>query len=564
MPHILLFACSMIYNERTMFVVAKKKSENRWQVQVVESVRQGKSIRQKIVRNVGTAYSERELAEFKKIGEAAVISIQNARKPALFDPEKFYAPRKREKEVGEAQARLKDLREEKRIVEGIPDIFGKLYDDLGFEKVIANSNNDAEWNAILKAMVLARVAAPKSKLSSVQFISDMFDIKIPIHKIYRMLDLLAESQEKVLNVVENQTRSLFQDKVDVLFFDVTTLYFESIKQDDLKSFGFSKDCKFNQSQVTLALVATQEGMPITYKLFPGNTYEGHTLIGIAKDLKSRFNVADMVLVADRAMFTKDNLKLMDEIGMRYVVAAKLRVLPKKKQKEILSSQAFKASCVNDELHWVNEFSHEGRRLIVSYSSKRAAKDASDRSRNIDRLLKRADKNGKIQSSKLINNSGTKKFLTLGKDTAEINSKKIAHDQEWDGLHGLITNQDEASAAELLERYRGLWQIEEAFRVNKHSLKMRPIYHWSPRRIQAHISLCYLAYSLAKHAKYQLKKNKVKMSLEEMRRHLLAVQASIIKDISNQRQYVIPSCQTKEQTILYNSFNLTRDLKPYAL
>ena len=552
------------YNQQTMFVVAKKKTENRWQVQVVESVRQGKSVLQKIVRNVGTAYSEKELTEFKKIGEAAVISIQNARKPVLFDPEDFYAPRKRGKPVGEEQARVKDLREEKRIVEGITDIFGKIYDELGFEKIISNSNKNEDWNAILKAMVLARLAAPQSKLASAQFVSDFFDIKIPVHKIYRMLDLLADENERVLNTVANHTRSLFQEKVDVLFFDVTTLYFESIVRDELKNFGFSKDCKFNQSQVTLALVTTQDGMPITYKLFPGNTYEGHTLLEVAKTLKSQFNIADMVLVADRAMFTKDNLKLMDELGMHYVIAAKLRTLPKNKQKEILSSQLFKPSCISDELHWTNEFSHEGRRLIVSYSSKRAAKDASDRNRNLERLAKRTDKNGNIPQAKLLNNNGTKKFLTLGKNEAKIDEIKIRHDQEWDGLHGIITNQDEASAAQLLERYRGLWQIEEAFRVNKHSLKMRPIYHWSPRRIQAHISLCYLAYAVAKHANYQLKKNNVKMSLEEMRRHLLAVQASIIRDVSTQKRYVIPSCQSKEQAILYDSFNLQRDLKPYAL
>ena len=125
-----------------MFVVAKKKTENRWQVQVVESVCQGKSVRQKVVRNVGTAYSEKELTEFKKIGEAAVISIQNARKPVLFDPEDFYAPRKRGKPVGEEQARVKDLREEKRIVEGITDVFGKIYDELGFGKLVSSKNED--------------------------------------------------------------------------------------------------------------------------------------------------------------------------------------------------------------------------------------------------------------------------------------------------------------------------------------------------------------------------------------------------------------------------------------
>ena len=94
--------------------------------------------------------------------------------------------------------------------------------------------------------------------------------------------------------------------------------------------------------------------------------------------------------------------------------------------------------------------------------------------------------------------------------------------------------------------------------------MRPIYHWSPRRIEAHVSLCYLAYAVAKHAKYELKEKNIQMSLEEMRKHLIAVQASIIRDVSNQRRYVIPSCETSIQAEIYKTFKLQRDLKPYAL
>jgi transposase len=293
--------------------------------------------------------------------------------------------------------------------------------------------------------------------------------------------------------------AIFDQEVDVLFFDVTTLYFESIERDELRNFGFSKDCKFNQSQVMLALVTTHDGLPISYQLFPGNTFEGHTLLHMVKELKESFKVSQITLVADRGMFTRDNLQELEKHEIKYVVAAKLKSFSKAKKDEILNSE-FKATCVNNEFHWVRDFENEGRRLVVSYSSSRAKKDASDRQRLVDRLLKKVSPGKEnIKIGDVISNSGTKKYLKIKSGSAEIDFDKVENDANWDGLHGVITNLSEDHSAKILERYRGLWQIEEAFRVNKHSLKMRPIYHWSPRRIRSHICLCYLTYAVAKHS-----------------------------------------------------------------
>ena len=118
-----------------MYVLAKKKDEKRWQVQIVESVRDGKSVRQKIVRNVRTAYSDKEVSEFKRVGEAAIVEIKNAAKPVLsiFDPAEFHSPRKRQVPLGDEMVYPSNLKDEKRFNEGISDIFGKVYEDLGFD-----------------------------------------------------------------------------------------------------------------------------------------------------------------------------------------------------------------------------------------------------------------------------------------------------------------------------------------------------------------------------------------------------------------------------------------------
>ena len=154
-----------------MYVLAKKKDEKRWQLQIVESVRDSKTVRQKIVRNVGTAYSEKEVAEFKRIGEAAIVEIKNAAKPVLsfFDPAEFHSPRKRQVPCGEDKVYPSNLKEEKRFNEGFSDIFGKVYEDLGFDKLIKGTSKDREWNDILQSSVLARIAETVAKEQPLAF-----------------------------------------------------------------------------------------------------------------------------------------------------------------------------------------------------------------------------------------------------------------------------------------------------------------------------------------------------------------------------------------------------------
>jgi transposase len=366
------------------------------------------------------------------------------------------------------------------------------------------------------------------------------------------------------NVAKN-TLSLFDNEVDVLFFDVTTLYFESLTQDELRDFGFSKDCKFKEVQVVLALVTTKEGQPITYKLFPGNTYEGHTLIDIVKELKNEYKIQNILLVADRAMFNNDNLEAMEaeDLNVNYIVAAKLKSMGKKLKEEILSDEGYKANMVCNEFHWLNEFSYKNRRLIVSYSSSRARKDAADRRRLIDRLLKK-QKDDKIKLKDLIPNYGTKKYLEVIGGEAKVNEAKISDDAKWDGLHGVITNMESKKAEEILARYRGLWQIEEAFRINKHNLKMRPIFHWKPKRIKAHISICFIAYSILRYAEFKLKGTKTSVSIETMREELRHVQSTIVYHLPDKKRYVIPSPLSEIAKSIYRCFKVPRTVVPYQI
>jgi hypothetical protein len=322
-----------------MFVRAKKKDENKWQVMIVESIRDGGSVSQKIVRNIGLAHSVDELKKFEAIGEAAIVAIKNARQPVLpfADPNEVYKPTRKRLPVDD-KALVKNVFEDSRVVEGPEDIFGEVFEEIHLDGVFDDEfAAPSEWSQTLKDVVLARIADPLSKLATSKYIANNFGRQIPVHKIYRMLDRLADADERVRMAVASHTTKVVGGKVDVLFFDVTTLYFESIEQDELRRFGFSKDCKFKETQVVLALIATTDGLPLAYDLFPGNTFEGHTLLPVIKKFKSKYLVNDILLVADRGMFSKNNLAEMDKEGVRYIVAAKLKGMKGDVKESILQS-----------------------------------------------------------------------------------------------------------------------------------------------------------------------------------------------------------------------------------
>jgi transposase len=543
-----------------MFVRVKPKPNGKFSVQIVESYRRADKIGQNIIRHVGQAVTEREVEQMKQLAQSIIDEMEDEKQPRLpfFDPQRVLGKSSR-KAPSSDTIKIGNLREEQRIVTGIGDVFGKLYKDLKFDTIIGGTKKDKQWNSILESCVLARIANPVSKRRTASLLEEDYGIKVPLEKIYRMMDIVSDRESDIKKHIARTTQALFKEEVDVLFFDVTTLYFESIQADELRDFGFSKDCKFKETQVVLALVTTTKGLPITYRLFPGNTYEGGTLLHMVEELTMEYSIKNILLVADRAMFNDDNLSKMEELGITYIVAARLKTLSKGLKAEILGDD-YSAAVVGNELQWINEFEHNNRRLIVSYSSSRAGKDAADRQRLVDRLMKKV-KSDKIKVKDLIPNYGSKKFITIENSTAVVNENKIAEEVRWDGLHGVISNSKDKTPSELLGRYRDLWQIEEAFRINKHDLKMRPIYHWSDIRIKAHICICFIAFAMVKQAVYRVQLQQDPMSFEQIRNELLHAQSSIVVDVASKKKYVIPSHVTINQKKIYQVFGLKRSDVP---
>jgi transposase len=525
-----------------MFARIKKNTNtNKRSVLVCHNIRVGKYVRQQTVKVFGHSANSRELETW--FNEAKNwIAEQGAQ--WLDQYKSKVIKRMRHKVI------VTNLKEESRINVGIEDIFGKLYRELGFHDLLSKSHQET-----LRQIIFARLLEPSSKRRLSVVSEKDFDKNIPLDRIYRMMDKLIKESAIIENKIFSATEKAVGGKISLMLFDVTTLSFETINEDILRAFGFSKDFKFNTTQVVLALATTQEGLPVGYRLFPGNTAESKTLIESINAWRNHIPIDEVTIIGDRAMMSEENLSALEAVGFYYVVAFPLRKLSKKDQALILDRDSYIATCSDIEISSYKIIEKNHRKIISTYSKKRAEKDRKDR----ERLIKKLEK--KLQTCKdakrLINNKGYLKFAELeGKATAKINEEKILNDGQWDGLHGVITNKP-IIGCEIYEEYRRLWVIEESFRINKHNLKMRPIYHFTPNRIQAHILLCYMVFALIRHLQFQLKKASQSMSAFRIIDALRDVQASIMIDIVSRSRYKMLSKLTKDAEIIYDTLQIEK-------
>jgi transposase len=538
-------------------------------VQIVESFRVGNKVKQRIVRHVGTALNEDELKGMKDLAEHIKAKMEQENQPGLFPPEEMadIAIQARNRQAEEPlPVDLKKLREQQRIVVGIHEVYGEVYKQLGFDKAFSNPKRKPAAVKNLFHMVMGRIANPASKMATVNDLEENFGIELSLPSVYRMMDQL---DEKVIEMIQTKAyqvaKSIFKPQINIAFYDCTTLYFESFTEDELKENGYSKDMKFNQPQVLLALLVTEHGLPIGYEVFPGSKYEGHTLSNAIEKIENNYQVNEIIIVADSAMLSKENLELLESLKKKYIVGARLKSLSEKDQEQVLDKEGFVNLKQDDQDEYsIKELTVNNRRLIVSYNEKNARKDSHDRQKSIDKLLSKLKKKD-TNPADLISNYGYKKFLKLkGKVSVEIDSEKIEKEKQWDGLHGVFTNHSALSPEEIIGQYHGLWQVEECFRISKHDLKIRPVFHWTPQRIKAHIAICFMALTCTRYLHYRVKTQYKPISTERTRQLLTSIQISILKHQHTDRLYGIPSLVRQDAKMIYQTLGRKLSDVPFLI
>jgi transposase len=366
---------------------------------------------------------------------------------------------------------------------------------------------DAIDDDILKHLVIARLCQPTSKAGTVDYLKSYFDEDLELHKIYRYLDRLHNTlQDSIQQISIEHTRKILGGHIGLVFYDVTTLYFESDHSDDLRARGFSKDGKHAQPQVVLGLLVSRDGYPLSYSLFNGSQYEGRTMIPIVEDFVKRFNLDNFVVVADSGLMNKTNIALLESGNYKYIIGANIKNETEEIKQWILSLHKTEGN-----------FYELGKlpksRLIIGYSEKRAKKDKYNREKGIIRL-KKTYKSG-IVTKEHVNKRGYNKFLEISDSVkVTINHQKITEDEKWDGLKGYLTN-TALQAKEVYEQYRGLWIIERAYRVTKGTLEMRPMFHFTAGRIQAHVCICFVAYKVYKELERILKLRGINLTVDKV-------------------------------------------------
>jgi len=383
------------------------------------------------------------------------------------------------------------------LLNGVQLILNKAFKLAGFDAIEDN---------IFRQLVIARLGQPMSKSATVEYLKSHFDEDAQLHQVYRYLDKLYNTQqEKIQQISVEHTRKILGGNIGLMFYDVTTLYFETDYGDELRETGFSKDGKHSQPQVVLGLLVSKDGYPLSYSVFNGSQYEGRTMLPVVEDFVHRFNLEDFIVVADSGLMNQSNIALLESDNYKYIIGARI-----KNESNEIKKWALSLSKQDGEF---NEIQKGPARLIVGYSDNRAKKDRHNREKGV-RRLKKAYRSGNITKEN-INKRGYNKFLEISDNVkVTINQDKIEQDQQWDGLKGYLTNTD-LPAKEVYEQYSGLWSVERAFRITKGTLEMRPMFHFTPKRIEAHVCICFVAYKVYKELERVLKIRHINMSVDKV-------------------------------------------------
>ena len=463
-----------------MFIRQKKNKSGSVSVQII-SKRDGKY---KLLQTMGSATSPEGIGILMQQASYELSKIQS--QPNLF-------PSSADANI---EGFLKTLSNSHIQVIGPELVFGRIYDAIGFIAI---------GQELFRHLVIARLAFPLSKLKTIDYLYRFQGVQININSIYRFLDKLnKELKDQVQQIAYQHTLKLLDNKITIVFYDMTTLYFEASDEDDLRKTGFSKDGKHQNPQIYLGLLVTLQGYVIGYDIFEGNIFEGHTLIPFIEKMSEKFKLSKPIVVADAGLLSKANIAGLENYGYQYILGAKIKT-----ESTAIKNQILSRPWEDGDQMIVDK---DNCKLIVSYAHNRATKDGHNRKRGLQRLEKQI-KSGKLTKAQ-INNKGYNKYLAMKGDVSiEIDYEKYEKDGLWDGLKGYITN-SQLNATAIVENYKHLWQIEKAFRMSKTDLRIRPIYHRLSDRIEAHICISFAAYAIYKDLERVLYKEKCTLSVRK--------------------------------------------------
>jgi transposase len=465
-----------------MYIRVTKNTKGQAYYHLVESYRENGKVKQKVLLSLGKVEDNRLDELISALGK--------------------------HKDVLTALEAAKSLEIEDTYILGPLLALQHIFTRFGIEKILSaiakqHSQLGLNFERIIFTMIVCRFIKPSSKLKIFEYWQDklypgLLAGKDELHHLYRALDLLSQHKEQIEQELYWRDRDLLNMSVDVVLYDLTTLRFESTREDlgELRRFGYSKEMRSDCTQVVLGLLVDTDGIPIRFEVYPGNTFEGSTLIDIIKRMREKFNVRRFIFVADRGLFSTANLEhIRSHCGNgangEFIVGMKLGIM-RKRHNEFYDRSQFKKMSEGLEYY---ETMHGKDRCIITWSRKRAERDRKTREDILSKIAKKLAKK-KNSSKDFVSNTNYLKFVSgLKEGKPQLNQAAIAEAEHKDGFFGVITNvsKDHMSAIDVIAAYKHLWIVEDAFGEIKGSLQARPVYHWSDNRIKGHLTMCFLAY-----------------------------------------------------------------------
>lgn len=433
-------------------------------------------------------------------------------------------------------------------------VFSKIYHELQLDRFLNNKQRHENFkfnsNSIMKVLLFARLLYPSSKKATVE-IKDMFFDKadFTLDDVYHCLNHFNKIEKEAQKFIHEQIVEQYNRKTNLIYYDVTNYYFEIDKPDDFRKKGACKE-KRSDPIIQMGLAVDNQGIPITYKLFEGNTHDSQTLMPTLKTIKKQFNADRIIVIADKGLNSGDNIAFQTALGGGYVYSKSIRN----------SSEEFKSFALNEDGYTQigDDYKRKSRiipteisitvgkykngkkktkkiqidqKQVVFYSKKYAVRAKKQRESVIAKAYDLIANPSKYEKSSTYGAASYVGNIEFDKETGEIikvgkklylDEEKIKQDEMLDGYYAIVSSELNESDDTIIEMYRGLWKIEESFKVTKSNLKARPVYLTRKDHINAHFLICFISLVIARIVEIRLKN---KYSIEKILKTLREVTCS---------------------------------------
>ncbi len=548
-----------------MYLKLTKQTNGRVNLSLVHGFRDPKTkkVKQRVIENFGYVDEyehlyEDPIAHFREVARLRTLEMQEENN---------------KKEIPLGSVYLNELME---VNEDATKLMGSLplssiYHELKLNEFIINRQRSRKMNYslndVMQLLVYTRVLSPGSKRHSYaqkDKLAGSYNCKE--HDVYRALDYFNQFQEDMLLHLHEQVRINYKRRTNIVFYDVTNFYFEIDQEDDFRRKGF---CKHNSRNplVQMGLLLDEEAIPITYRLFEGNTHDSQTMMPILQQTRRDYGLGRIITVADKALNSGDNVAFLMAKGDGFIFSQKIRGADKELQDFVFDQKSYKErrGVIKQADAWDEKEDNNGTpaffmksrpypqkfwvthgngkkyqvpldvKQIVCYNELYARRQKHNRAAVIakaQRIIAQPQHYNKKEASGALRYVASIEYdpktgeCLKSKRKPYLDLEKIAEDEKYDGYYAIITSEVNMPDVEVVKTYHGLWEIEHSFRITKNDLKTRPVHVSLETRINAHFLTCFIALLILK---ILCKRLKEKYAPEQIIKSLRRYQACLIKD-----------------------------------